>query len=203
MYIEPIKVYVICFVLGYLLGSVQFAVILSRLLHHDDVRLHGSGNAGTTNMFRVFGLKSGALTYAGDFLKGAAAVLIGRSLGGLFAAYAMALGTVLGHDFPALFKFKGGKGVASSMGAVWLLNPLFGAIATLTGVGIILYSGMVSVGSMAGATTFLLLSLFWGADMWQRLLALCLWSLIILRHADNISRIRKGQEIKISVGKKR
>lgn len=100
MFIEPVKIYLICLLLGYLLGNLQFAIVFSHLLYHDDVREHGSGNAGSTNMLRVFGLKSGLLTFIGDFLKGVAAVLIGRSLGGAIGSYCMALGAILGHDFP-------------------------------------------------------------------------------------------------------
>ena len=198
LYIEPIKLYLVCLLLGYLLGNVQFAVILSHFLYHDDVRHHGSGNAGATNMVRVFGLKGGALTFIGDFIKGATAVLIGRSLGGPIGSYAMALGVVLGHDFPAFFKFKGGKGVASSIGVIWLLNPIIGAIATAVGVGMVIYTKFISVGSLTGATTFLLLILAFGTDLWQRLLALALWALVVLRHADNIDRLRKGMEPKIT-----
>ena len=201
MYIEPIKMFAVCLILGYLLGNVQFAVILSHFVYHDDVRLHGSGNAGSTNMLRVFGLKSGLLTFIGDFLKGAAAVLIGRSLGGPEGSYAMALGVVLGHDFPAFFKFKGGKGVASSIGIIWLLHPLIGAISTVVGVGVALYTKIISVGSLLGATTFLLLTLAFGTDLWQRLLALALWALIVLRHSENIDRLRKGTESKITFKK--
>ena len=202
MFIEPIKLYVVCLILGYLLGNVQFAVILSRFVYHDDVRLHGSGNAGSTNMLRVFGARSGVLTFLGDFLKGAAAVLIGRSLGGTLASYAMALGVVLGHDFPAFFKFKGGKGVASSIGVIWLLHPAIGAASTVLGVGMALCTKIISVGSLTGATAFLALTLLFGSDMWQRLLALALWALVVLRHAENISRLLKGQESKISFDKK-
>lgn len=202
MFIEPTKIYVICLILGYLLGNVQFAVILSRLLYHDDVRLHGSGNAGSTNMLRVFGLKSGVLTFIGDFLKGAAAVLIGRCLGGDKAAYAMALGTVLGHDFPAFFKFKGGKGVASSIGVICMLHPLIGILTSLAGVGIAFFTKVISVGSMSGATIFLLLTLLFGSDTWQRILALLLWALVMLRHWENITRLLAGQEPKISAAKK-
>lgn len=202
MYIEPVKMYIVCLVLGYFLGNVQFAVILSRLLYHDDVREHGSGNAGSTNMLRVFGLKSGLLTFLGDFLKGLAAVLIGRSLGGELGGYAMALGAVLGHDFPALLKFRGGKGVASTLGAIWAIHSLFGAITTAVGVGVVVLTKMVSVGSLVGGSLFLTLSLCFGADIWQRLLALCLWLLIVLRHLENLARIRTGQESKISLKNK-
>ena len=88
MYIEPVKLYLICLLLGYLLGNLQFAIVFSRLLYHDDVREHGSGNAGSTNMLRVFGLKSGLLTFMGDFLKGVAAVLIAAAWAGPSAAIA-------------------------------------------------------------------------------------------------------------------
>ena len=202
MFIEPIKIYLVCFILGYLLGNVQFAVILSRFIYHDDVRLHGSGNAGSTNMLRVFGAKSGILTFIGDFLKGCAAVLIGRMLGGPVASYAMALGAVLGHDFPAFFKFKGGKGVASSIGIICMLNPVIGVIAIVIGVGLALYTKIISIGSMVGATTFMILTLIFGSGMWHRLLAVALWALLIMRHAENIDRLKHGQESKLPFNKK-
>ncbi|MDR0839980.1 MAG: glycerol-3-phosphate 1-O-acyltransferase PlsY [Christensenellaceae bacterium] len=202
MYIDPIKLYLLCLLLGYLLGNIQFAVLFSRLLYHDDVRAHGSGNAGSTNMLRVFGVGSGILTFAGDFLKGVAAVLVGRSLGGDHAACAMALGVVLGHDFPALLKFHGGKGVASTMGVLWAFHPLFGAIVTVVGVGLAAYSRMISLGSMAGALLLLVLMLIWGADSWQRWLAVALCLLLFIRHAENIVRIKNGTEGRITFHKK-
>ena len=104
--------YLACAALGYLLGNVQFAVIISRLKYKDDVRNHGSGNAGSTNMLRVFGLSSGLITFLGDLLKGILGVLIGRWIAGEVGGYICALFVVLGHDFPVFLRFKGGKGVA-------------------------------------------------------------------------------------------
>ena len=202
MFIEPVKIYLICLLLGYLLGNLQFAIVFSHLLYHDDVREHGSGNAGSTNMLRVFGLKSGLLTFIGDFLKGVAAVLIGRSLGGAIGSYCMALGAILGHDFPALLKFKGGKGVATSMGIAVAIQPWIGIVAIAAGIGMVAYSKMVSVGSLTGGAMFLLLTLPFGADPWVRLLALLACLLIVLRHWENIYRIRTGQENRISFKKK-
>ena len=95
--------------LGYIIGNIQFAVIFSYLLHRDDVRHHGSGNAGSTNMLRVYGKKDGIITFAGDLLKGVAGVLIGRLLGGENCAYMGAMGVVLGHCYPAFFGFSCGK----------------------------------------------------------------------------------------------
>ena len=192
---------IICLMLGYLLGNVQFAVIFSRLLYHDDVRQHGSGNAGSTNMLRVFGLKSGLLTFVGDFLKGVAAVLIGRWLAGDPGGYVMALGVVLGHDFPVFLKFHGGKGVASTLGIVWCINPLFGAITTFFGVGVAAISRMVSLGSLVGAGVFLLQALFFSNDRYLALLAIVLCGLLVLRHLENIRRIFAGQESKLNLKK--
>ncbi len=107
--------YTIIAIAAYLLGNVQFAIILSKWKYHDDVRKHGSGNAGSTNMLRVFGLKPGLLTFAGDFCKGVLAVLLGRLVAGERGSYVAALFVVLGHDFPVFLQFKGGKGVASNL----------------------------------------------------------------------------------------
>lgn len=202
MYITPAKIYLVCLVLGYLLGNIQFAIIFSHLLHHDDVRAHGSGNAGSTNMLRVFGLRSGLLTFLGDFLKGVAAVLIGRALAGEYGSYIMAMGTILGHDFPALLKFKGGKGVATSIGAAIAINPIIGLITAAAGVGMVIYTKYVSVGSMTGGVVFMLLCMVFGGGIWIRLFALAACLLILLRHVENIRRLRTGQESKISFHKK-
>lgn len=138
----------------------------------------------------------------GDFLKGVAAVLIGRSLGGAIGSYCMALGAILGHDFPALLKFKGGKGVATSMGIAVAIQPWIGIVAIAAGIGMVAYSKMVSVGSLTGGAMFLLLTLPFGADPWVRLLALLACLLIVLRHWENIYRIRTGQENRISFKKR-
>ena len=108
------------FVLTYLLGSLNFAVIVSRLLYHDDVRNYGSGNAGMTNMLRTYGKKAAFLTGLGDFFKGTASVLIARTIIGSLGVelpfdggWVGAIGVLLGHLFPIFFHFKGGKGILS------------------------------------------------------------------------------------------
>jgi len=117
-------------VLSYLLGSISFAVIVSRLLAHDDVRKYGSHNAGMTNVLRVYGKGPAALTLVGDFGKGVAAVFLGRLLFQamgvtLFdAGYLAGLCVLLGHLFPVFFGFKGGKGVLTSMGITLAVNPV-------------------------------------------------------------------------------
>ena len=119
---------------AYLLGSVDTGILVSKYLYHDDVRNHGSGAAGMTNMLRTFGKKAAALTAAGDVLKGVAAVCIGRWLFGFLPAdaavspylgvYLTAILAVVGHTKPVYFGFKGGKGVLVAGGAI-LANPAY------------------------------------------------------------------------------
>lgn len=191
-----------CAVLGYLLGNVQFAVLISRLKYRDDVRNHGSGNAGSTNMLRVFGLRSGLATFLGDLLKGMLGVLVGRWIAGDAGGYVCALFVVLGHDFPVFLGFKGGKGVAASLGVIWMIRPLYGLFVTLAAVVIILLFHMISVASMAGSVLFLLLAMILDWGNWLLIsLAFLLWALLLVRHWENILRLARGEENKIVLGK--
>jgi len=195
--------YLLCAVAGYLLGHVQFAVIISRLKYKDDVRNHGSGNAGTTNMLRVFGLKSGLVTFIGDFLKGVAGVLIGRLIMGETGGYVMALFVILGHDFPVLLGFRGGKGVASSFGALWILHPWIGIIVTLSAAAALVIFKTISIVSMIGGTVYMVLALIFHGEVWlHNVVNILFWALIVVRHTDNIKRIIKGEEKKVSIGKR-
>lgn len=179
---------------GYLIGNIQFAVIFSHLIHHDDVRHHGSGNAGSTNMLRVYGIKAGILTFIGDFIKGAAAVLIGRAMGGQNAAYGAAIGVVIGHCWPVLFRFRGGKGVASSLGAAVLLNPLWGVLAAVSGIAVAVVTRMISPASLIGFTVYLIAALVAGSSPWERIAVAILFAIVVYRHKENIVRLTQGQE---------
>ncbi len=193
-----IGLYVLSGILGYLIGNLQSAVIISRLKYKDDVRNHGSGNAGSTNMLRVFGLKSGAVTFAGDLLKGILAVLIGRWTAGEIGGYIAAFFVVLGHCFPVFLQFRGGKGVASTLGIAWMLNPLFGAIVTVWAALMIAVTRTISIVSLTGISLYFILALVfaWGNTAFLVTVAL-LWLLVVLRHADNIKRLLKGEESKV------
>lgn len=179
--------------LGYIIGNIQFAVIFSYLLHRDDVRHHGSGNAGSTNMLRVYGKTEGIITFAGDLLKGVAGVLIGRLLGGENCAYVGALGVLLGHCYPAFFGFHGGKGVASSLGAVLTLNPLYGVIILIPAAIAMIATKTISAASLSGTAAYLIISLIWGTTG-NKLFAAVLFIVICTRHRENIARIIAGNE---------
>ena len=127
---------VLCAVIGYLLGDIQTAVLISKRVYRDDVRKYGSHNAGSTNMTRVFGLRPGVATFVGDFLKAVLAYWAGYFLMGKTGSYIASFCAVLGHCYPAFAGFKGGKAVASTCGSpttkvVWPTLgklPVFGAV---------------------------------------------------------------------------
>ena len=114
----------LCAAGGYLLGSISSAVIVSRALYSDDIRRHGSGNAGMTNMFRTWGKKAGILTLVGDVVKTAVAVVLGYLWLGYMGAYLAGLFCMLGHMFPVFYKFRGGKGVLVAAVTIMLTEPM-------------------------------------------------------------------------------
>lgn len=183
-------------VIGYLLGSVSTGILYSRALGRD-IRTQGSKNAGATNMTRVHGLAKGALTFLGDCLKGVLAALIGKWIGGQLGACVGGTFAVLGHMWPVFFGFKGGKGVATCIGIGLVTYPLFGGIAVVIGVAVMLLSRFVSLGSMLGLTAFAvgvtICYGFWPIGVWGIALAL----LVIWRHRSNIRRLIDGNENKI------
>ena len=139
----------------YLLGSLNFAVIVSRLLYHDDVRNYGSGNAGMTNMLRTYGKKAAFLTGLGDFFKGCAAVFIARGIFSLLGAeltfdggWLGAIGALIGHLFPLYFHFKGGKGILAACGAILVMNPDLFLVLFVCFVPIAFITRIVSLASV-------------------------------------------------------
>ena len=188
---------------AYLLGSVDTGILVSKYLYHDDVRNHGSGAAGMTNMLRTFGKKAAALTAAGDVLKGVAAVCIGRWLFGFLPAdaavspylgvYLTAILAVVGHTKPVYFGFKGGKGVLVAGGAI---------LAIVVFLLCLVPTGMVSLGSIAMAASYPVLTLIYGLlkgfaadDLIVCVVgAAIMGGMVIWMHRANIQRIREGKE---------
>ena len=183
-------------VIGYLLGSVSTGILYSRSLGRD-IRTQGSRNAGATNMTRVHGLKKGGLTFLGDCLKGVLAALIGKWLGGQTGAIIGGTFAVIGHMWPVFFGFSGGKGVATCIGIGLVTYPLFGGLAVVIGVSVMLISRYVSLGSMLGLTAFAVAMVirygFWPLGLWGILLA----GLVVWRHRANIQRLIHGNENKL------
>ena len=200
---------------SYLLGSIMFGILVSKNIYHDDIRTHGSGSAGMTNMLRTFGKKAAVITAAGDALKGVFAVLIAGWLvsrtawGGsalavmLFKYLAMAF-VMLGHFKPLYFGFKGGKGILSGGACLTVINsPLvfFSMLAVF--LTAFLSTRMVSLGSILAACSYPLFTLLYGLLLWHQplyqlipavLIAAVLGGSVVYMHRSNIKRILSGTE---------
>ncbi len=181
---------------GYLLGTIPFGLILTRLAGKGDIRDMGSGNIGATNVLRTSSKGLAALTLLLDGGKGALAVLV-FALWGRDAALAAAVGSLSGHIFPLWLKFKGGKGVATAMGTLLALNWLVGLLACATWivVGFLFrYSSLAALAATAAAPLYAL----WRDDPSMAAYAALGATLVWLRHADNIRRLFSGEETKIN-----
>ncbi len=186
---------IVCVLAGYFLGNIQTAIIVSKAYYHDDVRNHGSGNAGSTNMVRVYGYGPGAITFAGDFLKALLSVVIGQLVCGTNGGYLAGLFVVVGHCWPVLDGFRGGKGVASSCSLALLTFPLGAGIAIAVGAIILAFNRRVSLMSLASILVFFIATLVLKTqDVPMVILAGLLALIIYVRHIDNIKRLLHGEE---------
>lgn len=206
-----IAIYVALAVVAYLLGSIPFGLILVRIVRGEDVRLTGSGNIGATNVARSGGAKLGVATLLLDALKGYVAVLIALTVShrnsavdlGLAASLA-ALCAILGHVFPAWLKFRGGKGVATAVGAFVGLAPRAVFVVLAIFLVIVLISRYVSLGSIVASAVFPLLAFFlYRSESSPAGLAIMLGAslLIILKHKANIRRLLDGTENRLQFHK--
>ena len=189
---------------GYLLGCIIFGILISKGLYHDDVRTHGSGSAGMTNMLRTYGKGPAALTLLADALKAVVSILIGRLIWGIVGAYMAGLACMLGHVFPAFYKFKGGKGVVVAAVTVLMTNWKVGLILLLFFVILVAGTRFISLGSVMCMLIYpLLLSRLLGnAPQITILFAFGLTLIVVLKHTSNIKRLLNGTENKISFTKK-
>ena len=208
-----IATYILMAVIAYAIGSVNFSVILSKKIAGFDVREKGSGNAGTTNMLRSVGKGAAALTLILDIAKGLVAILIAIIIGkfsnetdpailvqiaGFFA--------VLGHTFPVFFGFRGGKGVATSLGVLLLINPLIGVICLVFALVVMAFTRMVSLGSIMAAILFPVLTLFIKDNYITEgytyvFFGIAMAILVIFNHRTNLKRIYNGTENRLSFKK--
>lgn len=186
--------------IAYLLGNFSPAYVLGKSLGKKDIREYGSGNAGSTNALRVFGKKIGILTFLLDITKGVVAVSLGSYIMGLEGSYIGALFVVLGHNWPAFLKFKGGKGVATSIGALLTLNWKLGLIILVIGVTVVIFTKYVSLGSLLGSVSapFVSFLLVGTTKSYLFYTTLLLGLLSIFKHRSNIKRLIKGKESKIT-----
>lgn len=213
---------------SYLFGSVNFALLISRTRYHDDVRTHGSGNAGTTNVLRTYGKGAAALTFLGDGLKGVLSIVVACFLfaGVPFylqaAAYFAMLGCILGHIFPVFSHFRGGKGFATLLFSILVLNPVIFLLVAAVFLILVFSTGYVSLGSVVVALLYpVILSAFEFTlklglmdnhmDMkellypngYAVLFAVAVGALVVFAHRGNLKRISNRTERKLELGKKK
>lgn len=203
-------------VISYLLGSLNFGVILSKKFEKDDVRKHGSGNAGSTNMMRSYGKKAGIFTIIGDMLKVFVAIFIAIKIFEytpmtlvynpfsniiLFVKAYAGFFCVIGHIFPCFFKFKGGKGVATSGGMVFAIDWRIALILLAVFIIVVLVTRYVSLGSIVMAVLYPVMIYFFYYAVDLTIVALIFTVIVLITHIPNIVKLIKHTENKIDFGK--
>ena len=207
--------YIIIAIIAYAIGSINFSVLISKKMAGFDVREKGSGNAGTTNMLRSVGKKAAVITLVCDILKGVVSIVIAIIVGNIaknldreLLLQIAGIAVVLGHTFPIFFGFKGGKGVATSLGVLLMSNWQIGLICLVFAVVLMALTRMVSLGSCAAAVLFPVLTLFINQHytvltdgksgrvyfVYSVILAI----IVLYNHRSNIKRILSGTENKLS-----
>lgn len=187
--------YILGCIVCYLLGAVPFSVLFSRGMLHKDVRRYGSGNPGTSNMTRAFGIKYGLLVLLFDMAKGFGAVYLGQWIMGPLGAYFGALCAVAGHNWPIYLKFKGGKGVATTVGVMLAFVPYITLIAMACFLVVLAVSRYFSLGSLVclGLVWVLVICLHF-ADTYLVVLCSVLVLVAFVQHRANIRRLKNGTE---------
>lgn len=221
----------ICAVVGYLLGSISWSIILTRIFkNNEDIRQQGSGNAGMTNVLRSVGKLPAVLTFVGDFVKCVAAVLIAIVVAGAFGMegdwlcavkYTAGVACVLGHIFPVYYGFKGGKGIVSAAAMIAMTDWRVFILILATFLIVFIAKRIVSLASIVCAATYpvytFLLTFFFGFSgsplnnggtyslkylIFATCCALFVGIIVLLRHRSNIKRLRNGEEKPVAFGKK-
>ncbi len=195
---------VVIVIFAYFLGNISPSTLLAKK-RGVDIRNSGSGNAGTTNALRTLGRKAALVTLVVDVLKGTAAVLIGNFAASYIdvtlpftPAMLCGLFVFIGHVWPVIYGFKGGKGVATAFGMVAALDPALGFACLGVVIVVVLLTRMMSAGSISGALDAVILTHFMLPDFLP--LAIIMAAILILKHRGNIVRIAKGEESRLSFG---
>ncbi len=190
---------VLIIIFSYLLGSISASYILGKIVVNKDIRNHGSGNAGATNALRVFGPRIAIISLLFDILKGVGAVIIGNQLLGYHGMLIGGICSVIGHNYPIFLRFKGGKGVATTLAVSLFTQPLVAVICIVIGVIIIIKSRYVSLGAVIGMILLPIVGVILIRPFDINFLAftLLLSTMSIYRHRGNIRRLLKGKESKL------
>lgn len=200
----------ISFIIGYFIGCIQSAFIVGKLIGKIDIREHGSGNAGMTNVTRVLGAKAGIFVFICDILKGLVAFnlcnfifcgsIFSNDYNVLYGVYA-GFGAIIGHDFPFYLKFKGGKGTATTLGFLLFVNPFIAIITYIIGFLTAFVSKYISLASLVMTLVFLILMIVVKMPLETIIIMAIVMILCYYQHRDNIKRLINGKERKFSFKK--
>lgn len=182
--------------LGYLIGSIPIGYLVTHRWMQIDIRKHGSGNTGFTNVFRVAGFVPGVVVLVGDLGKGVLAVLIGKWLGTEFTGMLCGLSSIMGHNWSVFLNFTGGRGVATGAGVFFALAPKVLLITSIIWIGTILITRYVSLASILGAASVPILMLIFRESTLLTIFGLIAAIFVIYRHKPNIQRLLAGTEYK-------
>ena len=183
--------------IGYLIGSIPCSFIVSKLVGKIDIREHGSGNSGATNVFRTLGKKAGAMAFAGDFLKGVLATLVGLNFfSGNETLFCSGM-AIIGHCYPIWTKFKGGKGVATSGGMIFTITPPVGLILLIIQFGTLFVTRIMSIASIVAAISYPIVILIMKYPTSYLYYSIFLGAFVVYRHKGNIIKLIRGQERKL------
>lgn len=186
---------IILIIIAYFLGNFSTSYFVGKLFAQIDIREHGSGNAGSTNVLRTLGVKAAALTFLGDLIKGILAVYLGNKFGGKNLEIICAIAVVIGHNWPILLGFKGGKGIATTIGVILAIKPIIALICVSFGILVLYKFKYVSLASIS-AISLLPFALI-GYGLQYFLFGLILALMALYRHRENIKRLLAGTERKI------
>ncbi len=190
--------YILAGVIGYLMGNISSGYLVSKAYGLRDIRKHGSGNSGTTNVLRTLGWLPSVLTLAGDCLKGYLACMIGRALGGDLGMLIGGFCAILGHDFPVFMGFRGGKGIATSLGLIIAINPMMAVAELVVQIIAVAITRTMSIASLITTVAFPVLTVFMerGRDNYWLFVgfAIAASALSLFGHRSNIDRLIKGKE---------
>jgi acyl phosphate:glycerol-3-phosphate acyltransferase len=192
-------IFIILLIIGYLLGSVNTAVLVCKFMNLPDPRTEGSHNPGATNVLRIAGKQAAGFVLLADGLKGFIPVVLGRFVGITdFPLGLIAIAALLGHIFPIFFQFKGGKGAATAIGGIFGLNFFVGILAAITWGLIVYFTRYVSLASIAAVALSIIYILIFSKVTYV-IPVLIMAIILIWRHWENIKRLRAGTESKISL----
>lgn len=189
-------------ILGYFIGAIPFSLLITKALSDKDIRKEGSGNIGTTNVLRTVGLKVGLIAFLGDFLKGVIPALIAMYVWNYEVALLTGLASMIGHSFPIYLKFKGGKGVATSAGALAVLAPMWLAIALVIQFSILFTTKLMGLSSVVSALSTAIYGFVFMDTLIGKISIGAIGLIVLVRHHANIGRLIRGEEKKLVIKKK-